>query len=370
MRFLPRLAARPHLASLFAGCALLLGSTRLHAAPEAVILPDEQTLSQMEQRAAQASLRDQAFLYTELVHTMTEIAGHQMLLGDTEQASASLKRMAKYADMIHLGLTNDAKRLKNAEMLMHQTTFHPLRLPPRHLRRRSRNPPDRPQTAQQSRRRAHDAGLQALTPCLSTPLLKAPPPGPEQTAAKTPAQEMLSSRPKASQSGATLERTASLPKLPAQRALSSLCRSATVLLALLFLAPPLHAQRDEPMSDAEVEQLRESAYVPADRIAVFIEFLDTRAKRIQEIVAKPRRPGREDDLHDLLEQFTAITDELNDNLDDYAPRHADLRKQLPKLLQATDRWSTALRTPADNETYNVSRSLALEGVPRRARRSR
>ena len=132
---------------------------------------------------------------------------------------------------------------------------------------------------------------------------------------------------------------------------------------MFFFLPLLHAQQaDEALSDAEVEQLRESAYVPADRIAVFVGFLDARARRIQEIVAKPRRPGREEDLHDLLEQFTAITDELNDNLDDYAPRHSDLRKQLPKLLQATDRWSTALRTPADNEAYNVSRSLALEGV--------
>ena len=134
-------------------------------------------------------------------------------------------------------------------------------------------------------------------------------------------------------------------------------------LLLLLLPLSLRAQHpEEALSDAEVDQLRESAYVPPDRIAVFIEFLDARAKRIQELVAKPRRPGREEDLHDLLEQFTAITDELNDNLDDYATRHADLRKQLPKLLQATDRWATAIRTPADSETYNVSRSLALDGV--------
>ena len=117
-------AALAPLPNLLVISALLLGSARLYAAPDAVILPNEQTLLQMEQHAAQASLRDKAFLYTELVHTMTEIAGHQMLLGETDQASASLKRMARYADLIHLGLTNDAKRVKNAEMLMHQTTFH------------------------------------------------------------------------------------------------------------------------------------------------------------------------------------------------------------------------------------------------------
>lgn len=116
------------------------------------------------------------------------------------------------------------------------------------------------------------------------------------------------------------------------------------------------------MSDAEIEELRESAYNPADRILVFIKLLDARATSIQTLIAKPRRPGREEDLHELLQQFASIADELNDNLDDYGSRHRDLRKQLPKLLTATDRWATALRSPADSEVYKVARSLALEGV--------
>jgi len=86
------------------------------------VLPDEQTLSQLELRAQQASPREQCFLYTELVHTVTEIAGKQILAGDADHASASLKRIEHYAQLIHLGLANDTKRLKNAEMLMHHTT--------------------------------------------------------------------------------------------------------------------------------------------------------------------------------------------------------------------------------------------------------
>ncbi len=86
------------------------------------ILPDEQTLSQLELRAQQANPREQCFLYTELVHTMTELAGKQMLDGDIDRASATLKRVEHYAQLIHLGLTNDTKRLKNAELLMHHTT--------------------------------------------------------------------------------------------------------------------------------------------------------------------------------------------------------------------------------------------------------
>ncbi len=83
---------------------------------------DEQMLTQLELRATQASPREQCFLYTELVHAATELAGQQILAGDVEAASSSLKRVEHYAQLIHMGLANDTKRLKNAELLMHHTT--------------------------------------------------------------------------------------------------------------------------------------------------------------------------------------------------------------------------------------------------------
>lgn len=93
-----------------------------HAAYSSEVMLDEQALSQLELRAQQANPREQCFLYTELVHAATEIAGQQILAGDVDHASATLKRVEHYAQLIHLGLANDTKRLKNAEMLMHKTT--------------------------------------------------------------------------------------------------------------------------------------------------------------------------------------------------------------------------------------------------------
>jgi hypothetical protein len=116
------------------------------------------------------------------------------------------------------------------------------------------------------------------------------------------------------------------------------------------------------MSEGEIEQLRESAYFPSDRILVFIKLLDARNKRMQDLFAHPRRPGREQDTHDLLEQFTNIADELNDNLDDYGPHHRDLRKVLPKLLDATERWASNIKQPPENGVYDLSRKLALEAI--------
>ena len=84
---------------------------------------DEQAITQLEQRAQQANPRDRCFLYTELVSAMTDLAGKEMLDGDTDHASAMLKKIEKYAQLIHLGLSNDPKRVKNAEMLMHRTAY-------------------------------------------------------------------------------------------------------------------------------------------------------------------------------------------------------------------------------------------------------
>ncbi len=86
-------------------------------------LPDAQTLAQLELRAQQAGPRDQCFLYTELVHTMTEIAGRQMLNGDIDQAAATLKKVNYYAKLIHTSMADNAKRIKNAEILMEHTTY-------------------------------------------------------------------------------------------------------------------------------------------------------------------------------------------------------------------------------------------------------
>ena len=86
-------------------------------------LPNAQALLALELRAQQANPRDQCFLYTELVHVMTEIAGKQMLDGDVDQATASLKKVNDYAKLIHMDLSSNSKRVKNAEELMHHTSY-------------------------------------------------------------------------------------------------------------------------------------------------------------------------------------------------------------------------------------------------------
>jgi hypothetical protein len=140
-------------------------------------------------------------------------------------------------------------------------------------------------------------------------------------------------------------------------------RSGGILFAVFVLALPMVAQeRDSALSQAEIERVRELRASPADCVLAFVKFLDLREEEIRELYAKPRQPGREEDTHDLLEQMTSIADELGDNLDDYGTRHVDLRRALPKIINATERWSSTIKSPPDDEAYAVARKLTLESI--------
>lgn len=82
---------------------------------------DSAVISALVAKANLAPPREQCFLYAEIVHDMTELAGNQLSAG--EDASATLQSVKDYTEKIHLGLANDTKRLKNAQLLMEHTAF-------------------------------------------------------------------------------------------------------------------------------------------------------------------------------------------------------------------------------------------------------
>ena len=84
-------------------------------------VPDPGSLTALATKAQNAAARDQCFLYAELVHQMTELAGRQMTAGS--DAQQTLSAVHDYAQKIHVGMANDTKRLKNAQILMEHTAF-------------------------------------------------------------------------------------------------------------------------------------------------------------------------------------------------------------------------------------------------------
>lgn len=84
---------------------------------------DPAAMAALMARADQAQPKEQCFLYAEIVHQMTELAGQQLNAGDGDHASATLKLVQKYVEKIHMGVAEDGKKLKNAEQLMRHTSY-------------------------------------------------------------------------------------------------------------------------------------------------------------------------------------------------------------------------------------------------------
>jgi flagellar biosynthesis/type III secretory pathway chaperone len=108
----------------------------------------------------------------------------------------------------------------------------------------------------------------------------------------------------------------------------------TLFLVLVSLfAPPLFGKRD-PLTEAEVNQIRDLAQEPQQRIRLYLKFLRARAEALDHLRLDPRfSADRNQKIHDLLDDITALLDELDDNLDQYAAQKADLRKPLQDVIE-------------------------------------
>jgi hypothetical protein len=86
-------------------------------------LVNEQSIAALELKANQAGPKEQCFLLAELVHEMIEYSSAQYAAGEFEKASDTLKRVSLVSQKIHMMVTNDEKRLKNAQILLRHTAF-------------------------------------------------------------------------------------------------------------------------------------------------------------------------------------------------------------------------------------------------------
>ena len=84
---------------------------------------DQQSIDALQAKLLQAQPREQCFLYAELVHEMTEFSLRQYSAGDGEKAAGLLKQVQLLAHKIHLSMSDDNKRLKNAQILLRHTAF-------------------------------------------------------------------------------------------------------------------------------------------------------------------------------------------------------------------------------------------------------
>ena len=84
---------------------------------------DQDSINALQTKILQAQPREQCFLYAELVHEMTEFSLRQYANGDQDKATGLLKQIQGLAHKIHLSMSEDNKRLKNAQILLRHTAF-------------------------------------------------------------------------------------------------------------------------------------------------------------------------------------------------------------------------------------------------------
>ena len=133
--------------------------------------------------------------------------------------------------------------------------------------------------------------------------------------------------------------------------------------AFLFVPHIAHAQRSkDPLTPAQEEQVRNVADQPDERIKLYIKFIEERTESIHRTVQRPRTQHPGIDIHNYLEEFTRLVDELQDNLDAYDDSHIDIRKSLKVVLDHAAKWPAILREPHGSPDYDFARKTALDAV--------
>ena len=116
------------------------------------------------------------------------------------------------------------------------------------------------------------------------------------------------------------------------------------MMLSLIASTALAQTRDrDPLTDAEVDQMREAADFPDKRLTLMIRFAKERIAMIGMLRSDPPSATRPKQIHDYLQDFIAILDETDDNIDMYGSHHSDMRKGLKLLIEADSEWQLKLR---------------------------
>ena len=126
-----------------------------------------------------------------------------------------------------------------------------------------------------------------------------------------------------------------------------------VLLAISAFTTDAQRRRD-PLTEAESDQIRQATIEPPKRIKLMLTFATARLTAIDQIRANPNlQKEQTTQIHDLLEDFASIVDELDDNVAMFDERNEDLRKVLKTLVESNSDWQLRLRALRETSGANL-----------------
>jgi hypothetical protein len=143
-------------------------------------------------------------------------------------------------------------------------------------------------------------------------------------------------------------------------------RRIACFLALLLAcggASHLRAQdQNDPLTEDEIQQIRDNAIHPDDRIKLYMKFIAERLDAVRQMASPRASADEKAQIHDKLDEFTRLCDELQDNLDTYDSAHADIRKSLKDLVPASAKWPQIVSGLPADKTYEFAQKVALEAA--------
>ncbi len=145
-----------------------------------------------------------------------------------------------------------------------------------------------------------------------------------------------------------------------------------VIVALVLAAGSVAvAQRHrDPLTQAEIDQVRDVSWEPQQRLKLYLQFARDRLVKLEEMRNDPKTKDRAQQTHDKLDDFLLLYDELNDNIDTYVDRKDDIRKPLKLVIAADTEFQAKLRAlkdaadvpPAESQAYEFVLTNILETV--------
>lgn len=141
-------------------------------------------------------------------------------------------------------------------------------------------------------------------------------------------------------------------------------------VSLLALVPAQAQRRSDPLTNEEINQLRDTAVEPEQRMKLYVQFARARLVALEQMRSNPKTTDRGYQTHKMLEDFLSIYDELDDNLDNFEKRRDDLRKTLQTVIEGDIDFQSKLRAlkdsasakPEEMKEYEVLLSDAIETV--------
>jgi len=141
--------------------------------------------------------------------------------------------------------------------------------------------------------------------------------------------------------------------------ITRLALAGCALAVISLLGVRAEARRD-PLTPAEIDQIRDSAQEPEQRLKFYVKFTRARIDGIAQARSDPKVTDKGAAVHNALQDFLDLYDELDENVETFADRKYDIRKALKLVLEADAEFQSKLHALKDSATANPAETKQYE----------